>query len=84
MIFAETSDTMPIVNRSIICEQQSTFMKSNSVEIQYISSPPAILIQPTQYQRVRMFSDLQKGCCPLVQAGGKDAAQQTYIQIQVI
>lgn len=65
-------------------KQQNTSKKSNSTKTQYTSSPPTILIQPTQYQRVRMFSDLQKGCCPLVQAGGKDAAQQTHIKIQVI
>ncbi len=44
---------------------------------------PEILREPTRYQHVRMFSELTSGVCPLIQAGGEEASQQTYVEIGV-
>jgi hypothetical protein len=44
---------------------------------------PKVLTEPTRYQHVRMFSELVSEKCPLIQGGGKDAAQQTYVEIEV-
>jgi len=44
---------------------------------------PKVLIEPTPYQHIRMFSELATGICPLIQAGGKEASQQTYVEIEV-
>ncbi|CAF0979338.1 unnamed protein product [Rotaria sordida] len=53
----------------------------NNILPQYAA--PKVLIEPNRYQHVRMFSDLEAGVCPLIQAGGEGAAQRTYVEIQV-
>ncbi|CAF0835645.1 unnamed protein product [Rotaria sordida] len=53
----------------------------NNILPQYAA--PKVLIEPNRYQHVRMFSDLETGVCPLIQAGGEGAAQRTYVEIQV-
>jgi hypothetical protein len=55
--------------------------KPNTVLPEY--DAPKISRQPTGHQHVRMFSELTSGICPLIQAGGKDASQQTYVEIEV-
>ncbi|CAF4055343.1 unnamed protein product, partial [Rotaria sordida] len=52
----------------------------NNILPQYAA--PKVLIEPNRYQHVRMFSDLEAGRCPLIQAGDEDAGQRTYVEIQ--
>ena len=59
----------------------TTHARNNPVLPEY--DPAKILREPAAHQRARMFSDLVAGVCPLIQGGGKDAAQQTYVSIEV-
>lgn len=43
-----------------------------------------ILGQPAHYQHVRMFSDLESGVCPLIQAVGKDSSEPVHMRIKVM
>lgn len=55
----------------------------NKIKLQY--DAPEILRQPIPYQHIRMFTDLQKGRCPIIQAvsNGNIQKQKTYILLKV-
>lgn len=62
-------------------ETMANVQKASMLPTQYAASK--VLIKPAPYQHIRMFSELATGICPLIQAGGKDASQQTYVEIEV-
>jgi hypothetical protein len=77
---------IPIDQSSSIQTMASTTSKqlaTTTVMISKSYDAPVVLTQPTDHQRMRMFSELAKGICPIIQAGGEDASQRTYVEVQV-
>ncbi|CAF4908069.1 unnamed protein product, partial [Rotaria sp. Silwood1] len=97
--FAASSDTCNTQHRKRIRTSPSLLSQTkSSSELEFLTTTastqnvnnelpqygaPKVLTEPNRYQRVRMLSDLEDGRCPIIQAGGEDAAQRTHVEIQV-
>ena len=58
-------------------------LATTTVMMSTLYDAPMILTEPTYHQRIRMFSELAKGPCPIIQAGGEGASQRTYVEVEV-